>query len=425
MNLYLRKIMPLLMERLQTRKVTLLTGSRQTGKTTLVRDLLPQASNFNIVYHNLDDPDERLRLAENPVARLDSPESLIVIDEIQKQPSLLDVVKLLVDRPDGPRFFLLGSSQILLLKQVRESLAGRVTLLNLWPLAVAERVPTNTEERLLIDRLFDNGEAAIKRQSASPPSVDVSRALRESCDYILRWGGYPPVETLESDAARRTWLRDYRNTYLERDLADIGRVADLDQFARAQSILAARTGQILSYSEVARDLGVAANTVHRYVRFLEISYQVYLLRPFFPNITKRLVKSPKLYWLDAGLARLLSGRSDTSDGALYESFIASELLKWLSWREDPPNLGFYRTQAGAEVDFIIWNEDALIAMEVKASHNIHPGSVSNMSTLLEQNAIAHKGKLQLGLVVYRGTEIRQLRQNIWAIPDWLLFGATG
>lgn len=424
MNLYPRKILPLLLDRLQSRKVTLLTGSRQTGKTTLVRDLLPQASKFNIIYHNLDDPDVRLRLAENPVTRLDSPDSLIVIDEIQKQPSLLDVVKLLADRPGGPRFLLLGSSQILLLKQVRESLAGRVTLLNLWPLSVGERVNTDTDQRLLIDRLFDDGKAAIERQSSALPSIDVTRALRESCDFILRWGGYPPLETLKDDSARRTWLRDYRNTYLERDLADIGRVADLDQFARAQSILAARTGQILSYSEVARDLGVAANTVHRYVRFLEISYQVYLLRPYSPNITKRLVKSPKLYWLDAGLARLLSGRSDTSDGALYESFIAGELLKWLSWRDDPPHLGFYRTQAGAEVDFILWDENTLLALEIKASQNVHPRSVSSLSTLLDQTSGPDKAQKRLGLVVYRGTEIRQLRQNIWAVPDWLLFGGT-
>ena len=416
--------MPLLIDRLQSRKATLLTGSRQTGKTTLVRDLLPQASKFNIVYHNLDDPDERLRIAENPVVRLDSPDSLVVIDEIQKQPSLMDVVKLLADRPGSPRFLLLGSSQILLLKQVRETLAGRVTLLNLWPLSVGERVNAETTPHILMDRLMEDSETAIEHRAASPPSVDVARALRESRDFVLRWGGYPPVETMESDSARRTWLRDYRNTYLERDLADIGRVADLDQFARAQSVLAARTGQILSYSEVARDLGVAANTVHRYVRFLEISYQVYLLRPYSPNITKRLVKSPKLYWLDTGLARLLSGRSDTADGALYESFIAGELLKWLSWQEDPPNLGFYRTQAGAEVDFIIWDENTLIAMEVKASQNVHPGSASNLSALLDQTADTDKAKKRLGLVVYRGTEIRQLTQNIWAVPDWLLFGGT-
>jgi len=172
----------------------------------------------------------------------------------------------------------------------------------------------------------------------------------------------------------------------------------------------------------ARDLGVAANTVHRYVRFLEISYQVYLLRPYAPNITKRLVKSPKLYWLDAGLARLLSGRSATADGALYESFITGELVKWLSWQKDPPNLGFYRTQAGAEVDFVIWNESSFIAMEVKASQNVHPGSARNLSALLDQTAGTNSAKQRLGLVVYRGTEIRMLRQNIWAVPDWLLFG---
>jgi len=109
---------------------------------------------------------------------------------------------------------------------------------------------------------------------------------------------------------------------------------------------------------------------------------------------------------------------------LYESFIAGELVKWLSWQEDPPNLHFYRTQAGAEVDFVIWYESSLIAMEVKASQNVHPGSVRNLSALLDQTAGTDTARQRLGLVVYKGSEIRKLRQNIWAVPDWLLFGGT-
>src|SRR5439155_12889334 len=146
-------------------------------------------------------------------------------------------------------------------------------------------------------------EAALRRMADEPPPADQARLWRGRAEEHFLWGGYPALEPLPPDE-RRIWLRDFRRTYLERDLADLGRVADLDQFALAQNLLAARTGQLLSYSEVARELGVAVNTVKRYVRFLEISYQVVLLRPLLPTTTARLVKSPKLYWTDPGLARI-------------------------------------------------------------------------------------------------------------------------
>ncbi|MCZ7664052.1 MAG: ATP-binding protein [Thermoleophilia bacterium] len=404
------------------RRAVILTGARQTGKTTLVRRLLPQEG-VPAVYLNLDDPDERSRLMDNPVARLDLGEQLVAIDEVQKLPQLMDVVKLHADRPEGPRFLLLGSSQILLLKQVRETLAGRVTLLHLWPLAVGERVRARVAPHVGMDRLFERGEGGLKELARALPPVERSRELRASSEQTLLWGGFPSVETLATDQQRRTWLRDYRSTYLERDLGDLGQVADLDNFALAQNLLAARTAQILSYSEVSRELGVAVNTVKRYVRFLEISNQVFLLKPYAPRISKRLVKSPKLYWVDTGLARILSERFDAADGALYETFVAGELLKWLSWQEEPPHIGFYRTHAGAEVDFVLWSEDVFIAIEAKATKRVHPGAARNLERFLgevEGETVAQRDSL--GLVVYRGQELRWLGENLWAVPDWLLFG---
>ena len=392
--------------------MTLLTGARQTGKTTLVRDILPEHGDFQIAYFNLDDPDERIRLAENPVQRLDLSEKLVVLDEIQKQPTLMDVVKLLADRPNGPRFLLLGSSQVLLLKQVRETLAGRITLLHLWQLAVGEKVNATEAPRITMDRILDEGEGVIERLESSPPSPSATRALRERCNFILRWGGFPPVEEMKNDQQRRVWLRDYRNTYLERDLADLGRVSDLDRFASAQSLLAARTGQLISYSEVARDLGVAANTVKKYIRFLELSFQGILVSPYSPNIAKRLIKSPKFFWLDAGLARVLSERYDLNDGAIYESFIAGELMKWLSWQEDAPHIGFFRTAAGAEVDLVLWTDRRLIAIEVKASENINPGSARGIRHFFESVIETGDHRELLGLVIYRGTAIRKLSEKI-------------
>lgn len=235
------------------------------------------------------------------------------------------------------------------------------------------------------------------------------------------WGGYPALEALpEQD--RTVWLRDFRRTYLERDLADLGRVADLDQFALAQNLLAARTAQLLSYSEVARELGVAVNTVRRYVRFLEISYEVFLLRPLLPTAAARLVKSPKLYWTDPGLARVL-GQPGPGEGALVETAVVAELLRWRSWQPDPPELHFYRTRSGREIDFILHDSSRLVAIEVRSGQRAHPTDARPLLEFLGAQVPGGKAaRIRLGLVVTRGVEVQQLATRVWAVPDWRLFG---
>ncbi len=405
------------------RPITVVTGARQTGKTTLVRDLLPRPGDAPAVYLSLDDPDERLRLAANPVRRLDHGSRLVILDEIQKQPALIDAVKLLADQGKARRFLLLGSSQILLLRQVRETLAGRATLLELWPLALVERVEGEAVPPAGLDRIWHEGEAALAKMAEEGPGAETVRHWRELADEHWRWGGYPGLEPLREEE-RRIWLRDFRRTYLERDLADLGRVADLDQFALAQNLLAARTARLLSHSEVARELGVAVNTVKRYVRFLEISYQVHLLRPLLPTLTARLVKSPKLYWTDPGLARLLSERMALVDGPLFETGVLDELVRWSSWQPDPPQLHFHRTAAGREVDFVLRTIDRILAVEAKAGQHPHRSDARSLVDFLR--AVGGPGlgpdARRLGLVVTRGREVAPLAPGVWAIPDWRLFG---
>ncbi|MBW1982780.1 MAG: ATP-binding protein [Deltaproteobacteria bacterium] len=406
--------------------MTVLTGARQTGKTTLVRELLPPDDKGPPVYISLDDPDERLRLATDPVRRLDHGSRLVVLDEIQKQPTLLDAVKVLADRKKAHRFLLLGSSQILLLRQVRETLAGRSTLLELWPLALIERVGGQAIPCSGLDRVWRDGEVALRHMAESPPSADTARLWRGLEEDHLLWGGYPRIEQL-AEEDRRVWLRDFRRTYLERDLADLGRVADLDQFALAQNLFAARTGQLLSYSEVSRELGVAVNTVKRYLRFLEISYQVFLLRPLLPTTTARLIKSPKLYWTDPGLARLLSERMSLSDGPLFETAVLNEVLRWSSWQRHPPSLHFYRTRAGREVDFVMYASHGILAMEARAGTRAHREDARPLEELLDklQPPGIKADAWRLGLVVNRGREVERLSRHVWAVPDWRLFGPTG
>jgi predicted AAA+ superfamily ATPase len=423
MVLHPRGLVRLLRPRTEKWAVTVLTGSRQTGKTTLVRDLLrPRDGQGPPIYFSLDDPDERLRLGTDAVRRLDHPGKLVILDEIQKQPSLLDAVKLLADRRRGNRFLLLGSSQILLLRQLRESLAGRATLLELWPLALGEKVGGDDVPETGLDRVWKDGEEALREMAARPPSVEHARHWRALAEDHLRWGGYPSLEPLPADD-RSVWLRDYRRTYLERDLSDLGRVADLDQFAMAQSLLAARTAQILSYSEVARDLGVAVNTVKRYVRFLEISYQAILLPPLLPNLTTRLVKSPKFYWTDVGLARLLSERHSLSDGPLFETAVLGDLLRWGSWQTDPPHLCFFRTHGGREVDFVLQTKRGVLAVEAKGAPRAHRADARALTDFLDlPPPPAAPGVIRLGLVVTSGQEVEPLAPRVWAVPYWRLFG---
>jgi len=257
----------------------------------------------------------------------------------------------------------------------------------------------------------------------APPSADETRIWRGRAEDHFLWGGYPALEPMRPED-RRAWLRDFRRTYLERDLSDLGRVADLDQFALAQNLLAARTAGLFSYSEVARELGVAVNTVKRYVRFLEISYQVFLLRPLLPTVTARLVKSPKLYWTDPALARLLAEQAGAENGAMFETAIVDELLRWASWQPAPPSLHFFRTHAGREVDVVVHAGDRFLAIEVKAARNAHRTDVRPLTEVL--GTITGRGLARnarrLGLVVTRGCEVEPLAPGVWAIPDCRLFG---
>lgn len=179
----------------------MVTGPRQAGKTTLVRGLLPAIGSFETVYFSLDDPDERLRLAADPVRRLDHGDRIVILDEVQKQPALLDAVKLLADRGKGHRFLLLGSSQILLLQKVRETLAGRATLLELWPLALAERATGRTVPPSGLDRIWQDGRRALKEMAEAGVSSESARGWRQRAEEQFLWGATLASSLLQGRSA--------------------------------------------------------------------------------------------------------------------------------------------------------------------------------------------------------------------------------
>ena len=398
------------------RKLVLLTGARQTGKTTLARLKYPE-----LKYINLDAPENREILREIPTASWGKDIGNAIIDEAQKEPIVFDKVKYAFDDRLISFEVLLGSSQILLIKKIRESLAGRISIYELWPLLMCElnwNVPTDEYRFPLIDRLFGDEELEDIFQATPGILIHNDAALgKEAEDYILKWGGMPALLPL-SDNERWKWLKDYEYTYLERDLADLSRLDDLSPFRKFQKISALRSGMLLNYSKLARDASVSVDTARRYLEYLRISYQVILLQPYYENITSSVVKTPKIYWLDIGLLRQLSGFYGELNGQIYETMVVGELIKWIRTLQKTAEVYFYRTRSGLELDILLKTRTGIIGIEVKSRDKIYRSDTRAMREV----ALGLKEKWRGGLVVYRGNEIKKIDDpDIWAVPSYRLF----
>jgi uncharacterized protein len=400
---------------LSGKKLILLTGARQTGKTTLVKKLYP-----GLRYINLDAPENRdlIKKIPTPVWYRDIGD--VVIDEAQKEPSVFEKTKYAWD--DGKISFcvLTGSSQILLLKKVRESLSGRISIYEQWPLMVCEIYNSEKEDIAtpLIDKLLDNGPVAGVLQRIPGVLLDVERIrMLEAEEYILRWGGMPALLHLTADD-RWQWLKDYGYTYLERDVADLANLVDLEPFRTFQQLSALRSGQLLNYSEIARDAAVSVDTARRYLEYLHISYQAILLQPYYRNLTSSLVKTPKMYWLDVGILRRLSGIRDTITGEIYETMVVAELIKLIKTLRKDVKIYFYRTRSGFEVDLLVETSRGILGMEIKSRKMFDPRDTHNLRRLAEKI-----GKQWLGgIIIYRGDEIKKVDDfDIWAVPSYRLF----
>lgn len=420
-----RSILSCVAARLKHDHVVALTGARQTGKTTLCETQLPDLLHLPYTYISFDDPDERLRFQKSAVSILEAISSpLVVLDEVQKIPDLFDPLKLVVDREMRKpvdlrkKFVLTGSSQLLMMKSIRETLAGRVALSHLYPFSLHE-LTGGGNPSVLSNIWRDQTVSQTDGERLLLTSPQRLREVRALCESSQIWGGYPPVWQREGTTARLNWLKDYRKTYLERDVADVGQVSNIDTFALAQKLLCARTANILSISCVARDLGVAVNTVKRYLELLTMSFQAVLIPPWHENTSKRLIKSPKLFFPDVGLNRAILGELSIDRGAAYESWVLGELLKWKQVQPEEPELYFYRTAAGMEVDFLLAGERGILPIECKSSQRVTAADGRSVATFLAE----HPKAGPVGLVVYPGTEMAEIRKGVWAIPDWYLFGS--
>lgn len=371
-------------------------------------------------YVNLDAMENRDMIKAVSTFHWDRDIGPAILDEAQKEPSVFEKVKYAYDEGGIDFSALLGSSQILLMSQVRESLAGRAFVLELWPLMFCECLgDAETDEikpPLLHDLLSTD---CLNEVLEGTPSVlhGEERARRlEVEQHVYHFGGMPELLRLE-ERDRIEWLKSYAYTYLERDVADLARMADLDPFKKFQRLAALRAGGLLNYSELSRDAAVSVDTSRRYLEYLRMSYQTILLPSYMENLTSASIKTPKLYWVDMGLLRHLGSTLHTSNGVLFENYVMAELWKWIQTSAAGADLYFYRTRSGLELDALIRTPHGLIGFEVKAREQVVPRDFGPL-----RRVAAAVGKPWLGSIcIYRGDTIQQMAPSCWAIPSWRLF----
>lgn len=391
--------------------VVAITGARQVGKSTLGQQLVKSRGG---TYVTLDDISVRSHALEDPRGFVAGQRGgLCVIDEIQLAPELLRAIKIEVDRDRTPgRFLITGSANLLRMRSVTESLAGRSAWVELLPLTWSELAgrPRSTA----LDALFEARTAAdfVARLKPSPRGAANQIRLRAVA------GGMPGTLHLAAET-RGVWYESYRQTFLERDLRQISQIASLPEFNRLLSLAALRSANLLNKSGLAADAGLSHATLRRYLDILEVAYQFFELTPYFANLGKRLVKTPKLYGTDVGLVAHLAairswdeavaaGRS----GALFETWAVNEIrtIEQLSAR--PSVLSFWRTSTGSEVDLVLERGTAIAAIEFKASATV---TRADTAPLRELRGLLGK-RFRLGAVAYLGDSIEVLDPTLCLVP---------
>ena len=387
--------------------VTVLTGARQTGKTTLTQALEPART-----YFTLDDVGILDQAERNPDSLLST--RPVILDEVQRAPQILLAVKRAVDtsRRAGD-FILTGSANLLLMKQVAETLAGRAIYLDLPPFC-----PTEWQERTgalsPLDRLF-------------APDFDWREWPDEPGDWTawLVRGGFPPALEINTEADRSLWFAAYVQTYLERDLRQLSAISSLPDFQRLMMLAAQRTGKLLNQADLARDAALSHPTAHRYLNLLETGCMITRLRPLATNPTAALVKAPKLLWTDCGLAAWLAGIRSSAEvttrmdcGFWLEQTLFQTLETWRSLDPRQRKLHFWRNRSGHEVDFILEEAGKFVALEIKASSQVTANDATGIRAFRED--LKRKSSLVRGVVLHSG-KVRPLEDGILALPwGWMV-----
>ncbi len=406
--LYQRFASKLIKTALEDTPVILVTGPRQCGKTTLVLKLVSGKREFL----TLDD-DTVLASARSDPAGLVRGLDKATIDEIQRAPDLLRAIKRSVDEDRRPgRFLLTGSANLLTVPKVSESLAGRMEIVNLLPLSQAE-IHGGKSSFL---------ETAFQGKLGKPGKSLIDKALVEA----VLTGGYPEMLRRKQPERRRAWARDYIRAIVQRDVRDIAQVEKLDQMPRLLQVLAQYSGQLVNFSQIGGKIGFDDKTTRKYIAILEQLFLVCRLKPWYRNPLKRMVKTPKLHFLDSGLLATLVGANAERIqkdrgilGGLLETFVFSEVLKLTSWMESPCTLYHYRDKDQYEVDIVVEdNAGSVVGIEVKASATVNTEDFKGLRKLAE----ASGNDFKLGVVLYDGESSVPFGDHLYAAPLSCLWG---
>lgn len=402
-----RFVLRSLRDRLRVMPAVVVTGARQTGKSTLVQQLAPADRR----YRSLDELDVIDAARRDPDALVggDRP---VTLDEVQRAPELLHAVKRAIDRRRRPgRFVLTGSANLLLMHRVSESLAGRASYLTLWPMTRREQRGLGrcgVWEALIGARDGD----WLDLLAAAPDEPEDWRAL-------ARRGGFPvPAVHLRAASERAVWFDGYVRTYLERDLQALSSIAALPDFRRLMQAAALRLGQLANQTVLGRDVGLPQPTVRRYLNLLETSHLLVRVPAYAVNRTRRLIKAPKLYWADTGVALHLAGGAEPGgphlENVVLQDLVLQDLVAWRDARLDSADVFHWRTTTGEEVDFVIETGGRLLPIEIKSGGRLRLGDAAHLRAFRAEYGSA----VRAGLLLHGGDTLEWLTPDVLAAPWW-------
>lgn len=391
--------------------VVLIAGARRVGKSTLAHRVAERRS---LAYLTLDDSATRMTAAADPAGFVGDIEVPAVIDEVQRVPELFLAIKKRVDdarlRGEGREamFVLTGSAQIWTSLRVADSLAGRIERLPLRPLSQGE---LRGVRETFVDDLF----------AGTLPQVHGAQAGRSVVSELIVRGGYPEAVEREAQRRRRAWLESYIATIVERDVRDLAQIQALNELPSLLKALAARAGGLLNMTSIGSELGLDRKTATRYLALLETVFLVHRVPAWRRNVGRRLIKSPKVWLIDTGLASYLldydAKRIETDDtriaGGLFESFVGQELLKQASWSDTRARIYHYRTTGDVEVDIVLESDSGdVCGVEAKLSATLDERDFRGLRQLKE----ATGDRFRSGVVLYTGAEALPFGDRLWALP---------
>lgn len=399
-----RNISEKLIKALKRSPVVLLTGARQTGKTTLIKHLLTKEG---YSYVSFDDIRYLSASQEDPIGFLNNLKKPAILDEVQKVPELFLSIKNVVDKNRVPGMFVLtGSANPLLIPQLGDSLAGRMEIINLFPFSQGE---LKEKKEDFLELVFANKIA----------DLNINKLSKETLCKKLLQGGYPGVQDFDKEDLEN-WINSYLTTILHRDVKDLAQIEGLTQLPNLLSLLATRVGGLLNASELSRVSGIANSTLNRYLTLLKTLFLINLQPAWSSNLGKRLVKSSKIYLVDTAILLYLL-RVDENKlfedtqifGKVFENFIVTELLKQISWNKSLVDLFHYRTQSGAEVDIVLEDRSGnIVGIEIKSRQTVTKSDFKGLRHFAEEV----KKDFVCGIVLYMGNEKVPFGENMWALP---------